>query len=316
MQQRSVDGEPRGKGGRQRAMNDLAAVTEHIETVFPSLSPQLRQAARYVLDRPDDVALSSMRRVAARAGVHPSTMVRLAQALAFPGYTALREPFRQYLRGERRYAARARDLVARGAAVETAALLREVADLDVENIGRTFEALTADGFAAAVEALYAARRVHVVGLRKCFPVAHYFHYAYHMFRDNAVLVGTRGGLLTDELRTMSGGDAMLAISFSRYTRDTVKAAKHAAARGAVVIAITDSRVSPLATCATHVLIAAKESPSFFGSLVGALSLAQALIASLATRGGDDTVATLGETERHLDQFGTYWEDAPIREAQA
>ena len=85
-------------------MNDFAAVTGRIEAAFPDLSPRLRQAARYVIDRPDEVALSSMRRVAAGAGVHPSTMVRLARALAFPGYGALREPFRQHLRGERRYA--------------------------------------------------------------------------------------------------------------------------------------------------------------------------------------------------------------------
>ncbi len=297
-------------------MQDLAAVIERIEAAFAGLSPRLRQAARYVLDQPDDVALNSMRSVAARARVHPSTMVRLARALALPGYGALREPFRQHLLGERRYAARARGLLARGAPPETAALLREVAALDMGNVERTFEGVASADFAAAVEALHGARRIFVVGLRKCFPVAYYFHYAHHMFRDNAILVGTRGGLLTDELRAAGRNDAMLAISFSRYTRDTVKATRHGAAHGVCVVAITDSRVSPLAADATHVLIAEKASPSFFGSLVGALSLAQALIAALVARGGAEAIAALGDTERHLDAFDTYWEGAPGRAAGA
>jgi len=296
-------------------MNDLAAVTARIETVFSSLSPQLRQAARYVIEQPDDVALNSMRRVAARAGVHPSTMVRLAQALAFPGYTEMRAPFRQHLRDGRHYAARARDLVARDAGSTVAPLLREVAARDMANIEHSFARIGGDDFAAVVEALHGARRLYVLGLRKCFPVAHYFHYAYQMFRDNGVLLETRAGLLNDALRCVAKDDAMLAVSFSRYTRDTVRAAGHAAEHGATVVAITDSPVSPLAATAHHVLIAENASPSFFGSLVGAVSISQALIAALVGRGGDDAIAALGETERHLDAFRTYWDEAPMRESR-
>ena len=59
-------------------MVELVQVTDRIEAEFPRLSPQLKRAARYVLDSPDDVALSSMRALATRADVHPSALVRLA----------------------------------------------------------------------------------------------------------------------------------------------------------------------------------------------------------------------------------------------
>ena len=289
-------------------MGDLAAVTARIESLYPRLSPRLRQAARYVLDRPDDVALISMRRVAARAGVHPATMVRLAQALAFSGYAALREPFRQHLRHDRGYAERARGLVSREAPSD--ALLRDIVVLDTANLGRTFDDLDGARFSAVITALSTARRLFVVGLRKCYPLAYYFHYAYDMFRDNAVLAGGPGGLLTDRLRGIDDGDALLVIGFSRYTRDSVRAAEHAAARGARIVAITDSRLSPLAAVADHVLVAAKASPSFFGSLVGALALVQAIVAGLVARAGRDALGRLAESEAHLDTFDTYWEVAP------
>lgn len=54
---------------------DFTALNRRIADSFPRLSPQPRRAARHVLDRPDDVALMSMRRQAASAGVLVVLMV-------------------------------------------------------------------------------------------------------------------------------------------------------------------------------------------------------------------------------------------------
>ncbi|NNF78676.1 MAG: MurR/RpiR family transcriptional regulator, partial [Rhizobiales bacterium] len=51
-------------------MQDLI---DRLSENYPQLSPQLRLAAKHVLDQPEDVALKSMRSVAADAGVAPST---------------------------------------------------------------------------------------------------------------------------------------------------------------------------------------------------------------------------------------------------
>ena len=72
----------------------------------------------------------------------------------------------------------------------------------------------------------------------------------------------------------------------------------------------------LAASAAHVLVVAKESPSFFGSLVGALSLSQALVAALVARGGGAAIDALDSTERHLDAFEVYWEEAAAGGAKA
>src|SRR5882724_4026626 len=61
-------------------------IIELIESRFPALSPRLRSAARFVLDNPEEIALHSMRAAAAKAGIHPSSMQRLARELGFAGY--------------------------------------------------------------------------------------------------------------------------------------------------------------------------------------------------------------------------------------
>ena len=61
-----------------------------IVDAFEAMPSQLQTAARYVLDRPDDVALLSMREQARRAGVPAATMTRLAKRLGLEGYDEVR----------------------------------------------------------------------------------------------------------------------------------------------------------------------------------------------------------------------------------
>lgn len=291
---------------------DHATVSRRITGLYPTLSPQLRRAARYVLDRPDEVALQSMRRLAANAGVNPATMVRLAKALDYPGFEAFREPFRQRLRHpSARYSARARELQARSRSESHdpyGRLLSELLAVDLGNMHETFETIGFDRLGAAAEALGRAHRVYVTGLRSCYPIAFYFHYACRVFRTNIELLDGRGGTFADGLRGLGSDDAVLAISFAPYTRDTVKVVDYANANGATVVAMTDSPVSPLAAAAEHGLIVASASPSVFQSLVSAMAVAQALVATMLVRDGDAALAAIGESERQLRDFQAYWDD--------
>src|SRR5216684_254811 len=80
------------------AMTDIVSVTRRLEGGYHSLPPQLRKAARYVVKAPTEIALYSLREVAARAEVGPTTLVRLAAQLGFASYNAFRETFREGLR--------------------------------------------------------------------------------------------------------------------------------------------------------------------------------------------------------------------------
>ena len=72
-------------------MENRGPLNASIVEAFDLLPPQLQTAARYMLDRPDDVALLSMREQARRAGVPPATMTRLAKRLGLDGYDNVRE---------------------------------------------------------------------------------------------------------------------------------------------------------------------------------------------------------------------------------
>lgn len=294
---------------------DVAAITQLLQANYETLSPQLRQAARYILAHPEDVALTSMRRIASHAAVKPSTMVRLARAVGFDGFEDLREPYRRWLRGgEGAFEARARSLRARGADGADS-LLAEIAEADAANLAGASAPGVGVAVLDAAEALVSARRVFVLGLRSTFSLAHYFTYTCSMVGVQAHLIDGHGGTFLDVLRGIGEGDVLLAFSFRPYSRETVKAVETAAEAGAMVIAVTDAAVSPLARPARHVMVVETASPNFFQSLVAPLAVTQQLLGAVVCRIGDDGLTALKDHERHLKQFDAYWQEPKRRRRQ-
>jgi len=291
------------------------AVIARIEAVFSRLSPQLKQGARYVIDHPDDVALYSMRQLAAHADVHPSTMVRLARELGFDGHAQFQEPFQERLRSKPKvsYVGGARDLQARGGNGNAAHLVGEM----FETERRAFKAMLEEpGLAninTAAEVLCSARNIFAVGVRSMYPVAFYFHYACRLFTSKVHLVGGHGGTFADQLRGVGEGDVVFATSFSPYGRNSVRAVDYAQDHGARVVAITDSVVSPIARGKdTVTLVVSNESPSLFHSIVPALGVAEALVMLMVARGGAKALAALEDSEEQLNGFSAYWLEKTTR----
>ena len=81
-------------GRRPVEMPDMAGeILTLLRAQLNDMTPQIQTAARFILDRPQDVMLLSMRELANAAGVSHSTIMRLAEWLGLDGYAALREVF-------------------------------------------------------------------------------------------------------------------------------------------------------------------------------------------------------------------------------
>src|SRR5207244_10434538 len=118
----------------------MAPLRERIVETFDRMAPQLQAAARYVLDRPRDVALLSMREQARQAGVQPATMTRLAKHLGMDGYDRVRELYAAAVRdGEIGFAGKAGAQVASQKLKGDKALAAEM----LRSIGKQIERLAA-----------------------------------------------------------------------------------------------------------------------------------------------------------------------------
>jgi DNA-binding MurR/RpiR family transcriptional regulator len=285
---------------------DRGPLRERIIKSFDDMPAQLQAGARYVLDRPRDVALLSMREQARRAGVQPATMTRLAKRLGMDGYDEVRELYAAAVRdGDLGFAGKAGVQVISQKLKGDRALAADM----LASISRQIEQLAApqnlDRLAGAARALASARRIFCLGLRSSHSVAWHLHYVLTLVGDRSVHIDGIGATGPDALARATSRDVLLAVSVMPYTRLTIELAEYAAAQGLSVVAITDSEVAPLAQVARHVVLVNTESPSFFHAMSPAFAVAEVLGAIIAGRGGDDALASLQHSDGHLAALNTH-----------
>lgn len=269
---------------------------------FPTLSPKIQAAARYVVDHPNEVVIHSMRSLAEMAGAQPATFVRLAQQLGHAGWPDLKAAFAEELglHGDR-YGPRAKSLATRGTGAD---LVGELFDAQRRNLDVT-EVQCAASLRQAARAFKRATAVHIAGFRASFPIACSLAYAYRLFRDSVHLIDGHAGGLEMQLRPIERRDCVAVISFAPYSRESMLVIEAAKAAGARVVALTDSSASPLALAADVQVLFSAASPSFFPSVAAAVAVTEALLELLVADADDNVSKLIDQAEQRLFDSGAY-----------
>jgi DNA-binding MurR/RpiR family transcriptional regulator len=264
------------------------ALLQRIGAEFPTLSRQLKLIARHVEQHRDHLGLEKIQDVAERCGVQPSAVVRFAKHFGFSGYSELQKIFRdgiaQQIAPGRNYQARIRDVMAQAQGrLSSADIAYEFIGGAISGMQELQRDLHGSTLNDAVELLAHAPALWVLGARRSFPVASYLAYALQHTDKPVHLVTGIGSMHEDQLRGLRPQDVLIAVSFAPYAEETVNAARLALARGARLIAITDSRMSPLARDAQAALLVQESSTFGFRALTNVMALAQSLFIALAYR---------------------------------
>jgi DNA-binding MurR/RpiR family transcriptional regulator len=272
-------------------------------SALPSLPMRLQEVGRFVAANDYDATTRSMRDLASVAGADPASFTRLAKALGYSGWDALRaaltearrpaqvSPFSGRARGRRQGPNADVSLVSDKLEAEAAGLSR----------------ISSDAVAGAARALHAAKRVWIAGFRSCRSVAELLNYELRLFRpDDVQLVGGSGPEDLD-FGAFRSGDAVVVIGFAPYSTASVLSARNAHRADARVIAIADSVTAPMAEGADHLLLyEAASSPGFFPSLTGAIAIVQSLAAVTFSLGGAGAKKRLEEAEARLAAMSQYF----------
>jgi DNA-binding MurR/RpiR family transcriptional regulator len=279
---------------------DQHLLKEKIVEAFDTMSPQLQSAARYVLDHPEDVALLSMREQSRQAEIQPATMTRFAKHIGFKGYDDVRAIYASAMRnGDLSFSAKAGSHVAaqrlKGGKALTADMISSIR-VQIDGLSSP-KALAR--FDAMASRLARADRVYCLGLRSSHAIAWHLHYIMSLCGAPSTYLDGAGGTGPDALANASANDVLLAVSVLPYTRATLQLAQYASRRGLIVLAITDSEVSPLAKIAEEFIPVSTDSPSFLHAMSPAFVAAEILGALVAGRRGEAALEALRHTDRHL-----------------
>ncbi|MEW6274109.1 MAG: MurR/RpiR family transcriptional regulator [Bacillota bacterium] len=292
-------GESRAPKGHEGVSLIKEEIIARLQKNFPQFTKSQRHIADYLLAHPDRVAFLTASRLGRELGISESTVVRFAVALGYSGYPEMQKDVQEIIRNKLSTAERMK------LSVGDKNILAKIIRTDMQNLQLTLEEISQEDFNRAVEAIHRARRIYVAGVRSAAALAHFLSFYLDLVLKNKTIINDIEAMFED-LITISREDLVIGISFHRYTRRVVEFLSCARERGAQIIALTDSVLSPLAQSADITLLARSDINSFIDSFVAPLSVINALLTAVSEKDREGVLHTLSEMESLWKQLGVYY----------
>ncbi len=289
---------------------DILAV---IKKNYNDLSKGHKKIADYVINSFDKAAYLNASALATEVGISESTVVRFAYELGCDGFADFQRSLQEII-PNRLTSVQRMDVTTNRMGDRD--ILTTVMNTDLEKIRQTLEDTDRGEFSGAVEAILKAKTVYIIGVRSAASLAQFVSfYTTLLLPDVRLLQISSSSEIFEQLIRTDENSVVLAISFPRYSKRTLKAVQFASSRGSKIVSLTDSPYAPINEYATHKLIARSDMASFVDSLVAPLSLINSLIVAIGMRKKDEVKKTFEELENIWDEYEVY-EKADGRQNEA
>ena len=262
-----------------------------------------KKIAAYIRENYDKAAFMTASKLGQAVGVSESTVVRFVIEFGFDGYPDFQRALKDLVRTNLTSVQR---VEVTNNLIGDSNVLDKVLYSDMAKIKRTADGIDKKSFESAVEKISRAKNIYIIGVRASSYLAGFLNYSLRMIFDNVRMVQTTSGSeIFEQMMNIGEGDVLIAVSFPRYSRTVIKGVEYAHKKGADVIALTDSRESPIAENADELLVAQSDMASFADSLVAPMSVINALIVAVSRENGEMLSERLHRLEEVWDEYDVY-----------
>lgn len=267
---------------------------------YETLSPGKKKVAEYLLKNLEQASYSTIVDVQQATSVSETTVIRLAYALGYSGFSHMQRAIQEQIMNKRMPANKEGDMEFGTHPLES------VVEKDVQLMRETLNNLSNEKFDSAVQKLVDARRVLVVGYHTSHASALWFAQTLGILRENVQLVTPQNEY--ENLLGADGDTLVIAISFPRYRKQTYDFFKKAVAQEVQSIAITDSLLSPIGRLASVSLLTnTNRDESGYNSIAPVLSFLNLLIIGVRSRSDQKMTNRLKRLEEFYHQDDTVFE---------
>ena len=274
-----------------------------ISEKYDSMSKGQKRLSDYVSSNYDKAVFLTAAKLGDTVGVSESTVVRFATLLGYKGYPGFQKALEELVKNRLNSIQRMEVTYGR---ISQSEIIETVLQSDINKIKMTLSSIDQKAFDLAVDTILSARKIYVIGIRSCAPLASFLSFYLNLICDNVVLVNTNSSSeLFEQLIRINNEDVIIGISFPRYSMRTLKALEFASNRQAKVITLTDSIHSPMNLYSSCNLIARSDMASIVDSLVAPLSVINALIVALCMKRHSDVIGNLETLEEIWGEYQVY-----------
>ncbi len=281
-------------------------IITRINDHFNSMSKSHKAIAIFIEEHYDQAVFMTAAKLGETLGISESTVVRFAAGIGYEGYPEFQKALEEWVKNKLNTVQKIGAKYGRSSQSE---ILNSVLSADIEKIQDTIVNMDTAAFETAVNIILEAKTIYIVGMRSCEPLADFLHFYLHMIRGNVQLLrSTSVSEMFEQMIRIDEKDAIVGISFPRYSMRTLKAMEFANDRNAKVITITDSIHSPMNLYSSCNLLARSDMVSIVDSLVAPLSVINALVVALCLKRPEEVKNNLEQLEYAWNNYQVYLND--------
>ncbi len=280
----------------------ITRINEH----YGKMSKGQKAISAFIYDHYDQAVFMTAARLGETVGVSESTVVRYAMFIGYNGYPEFQRDLEDWVQNKINSVQK---IGAKYGKSTQSEILTSVLQADIEKLQDTIQKLDPVAFETAGDIILEAKTVYVMGVRSCEPLAEFLNFYLNMIRGSVVLLKTTSISETfEQMIRIDGQDAMIGISFPRYSMRTLKAMEFANDRNAKVITVTDSVHSPMNLYSSCNLLARSDMVSIVDSLVAPLSVINALVVAMCLKRPEEVKRSLKDLEEAWNNYQVYLND--------
>jgi len=271
----------------------LEGVIPRLEALKPSLSPVAGRLADFIIAHAAQVVHMSVTEVAEQAGSSEGSVISLCQRMGAKGFQQLKISLARELVQPIQFI---HEDLERNDPVPT--VVEKIFASGMQALQDTLKVLDSTAMARAVEIILKARRIEIYGIGSAASIAEDAHY--RMLRIGLDCKAVVDSHIQAISASLTGPDvAVLTISHSGSTHETLAATRLAKEAGAATICVTNFGKSPIQAYADVLLQTMARETQFrteaMTSRIAQLAIVDALIACLALARHDKSVETIAKT---------------------
>jgi len=264
-----------------------------------SLNGAQKRLGHYLQNDSSALLVSNVRDLAQAVGVSKSTVVRFAKSMGYKGFPEFKREIQKEMRGKLRAAARMEETFAELGDDEN--IFAKLIKRDIQLLQETLQAASFPDFHKAVEIIWRAQKVFIIGLNASMALAYLLHFRLvRVKKDTRWIFLTGGTSLLEQLAFMNPSDVLIAIDFLQVPREVQAALQHAKKVGAPILGITDFPSSAIAKAADVCLYAKRGLHTTVNSLTPAFSLVNALAIAVVWTKKADSIKALTDLDSLLE----------------
>ncbi len=274
---------------------------DRIEKVSDSLSPKQAQLAEYLINNYKTAAFQTIAQIAREANVSEATVVRLATFLNYSGFPEMLEDLQAVVQHELEAFDTIRHTY-KGDELKQLNILETVVNNDQRNINRLLESIDIQDIETVVDTICRSDKVYIIGSYSSGYLAQYFGYNLAKVKKQVSVLSRDSTDAYNYYLSCDSRTAVFIFSFPRYPKKMQLLGEAFKKKGATVIGISDSILSPLKAAATYLLAIPQQYTSFSDPGCSVMLLLQAIIMEYISRDPEQAEACLQEFDDYVEQI--------------